>query len=226
MKKHLSPFQWSLSILRLKPYRNLIILISFLVTGCNREYKDVHTQSVKEDALTMASQKPNSWFPESDSSYEIIGYKIGVKGIIIKYNSSLYRGGNILTKKGAEYLHNTGIRTVISVTPNDNITTLCNLYGIDNVTMYYDYGDLSDSTIKAYLTVLDNVPPPLYIHCFGGKQRAGLLCAIARIYQENWRFQRAEREYGKLGGKIEEDHSLLVKAYTHIQSMNGHSTVP
>lgn len=202
-----------------------LILISLLLflNSCDKNNENnskAIPQKASEDATTSASQKANSWLPEKDSTYQIIGYKKGLKGFAVEYNENLYRGGNILSAEGAKILQEKGIRTVISVTPDDNIKTLCNTFGFNNIEMFYDYGKLTDSITSSFLNVLDNNEAPFYIHCFSGKQRAGLLCAISRVYTNNWSFEDAEAEYGKLGGKVKEDHQLFVNAYNVIKQRN------
>lgn len=216
----------------LKPYkgdlkmRNSFFIIPILIfvtlsTNCEKEESSSKAQinkSTSADATSTASQKSDSWLPEVDTTYKIIGYKKGLKGVTIEYNPNMFRGGNILSAEGAKFLQENGIKTVISVTPDDNIKTLCNTFQISNVNMFYDYGKLSDSVTVSFLNLLDDKNNyPVYIHCFSGKQRAGLLCAIARIYKENWSFEKAEAEYNKLGGKVNEDHQLLIKANELIQ---------
>lgn len=196
----------------------ILILTLIIIANCDKKNSASNSQNsnttkvINNDASSSASQKKESWMPIEDLTYNVIGYKKGLKGCTIEYNKALYRGGNILSTEGAKALQEKGIKTVVSVTPDDNIKTLCGTFGIVNIEMYYDYGNLTDSTINKFLDLLDNAEEPLYIHCFSGKQRAGLLCAISRIYKEDWSFENAEVEYGKLGGKVEEDRPLLIRA--------------
>lgn len=202
----------------------LTISISILaLLNCDKKNKtssEIVSDTIitSNDATTAASQQTDSWIPLEDLTYNVIGYKKGLKGCTIEYSESLYRGGNILSANGAKILQGKGIKTVVSVTPDDNIATLCKTFNMRNIDMYYDYGKLSDSVIVTFLDLLDKEESPFYIHCFSGKQRAGLLCAIYRIYIEDWSFENAEIEYGKLGGKVEEDHKLLLKAHNIIKN--------
>lgn len=201
---------------------SLFLILMFLIfSGCEKENTKEEIKEPVQDATSSATQQADQWLPEDDLTYNIVGYKKGLKGCTIEYNKTMYRGGNILSTEGAKVLQEKGIKTVISVTPDDNINTICNTFGLNQIDMYYDYGKLSDSTINSFLNVLDSAETPLYIHCFSGKQRAGLLCAISRIYKEDWSFENAELEYGKLGGKVEEDRPLLVRANEIIKSRKG-----
>ncbi len=172
-------------------------------------------RDTKIDETTTASTL-KTWLPKKDSTYNIIGYQNGIRGCLIDYSEHLYRGGDILSIEGAKTLQQKGIKTVISVTPNENIITLCKSVQFEHYNLFYDYGDLSDSATIHFLKVLNRATPPLYIHCFSGKQRAGLLCAIIRIY-EGWDFEKALDEYEKLGGKVMEDTPLLQQAHTLIK---------
>ncbi len=201
----------------------LIAAVVALLFACGKKDKEAPAES--GDAVSSATQKKQEWTPIKDSIYEVAGYKKGLKGCLIKYNNSLYRGGNILSAEGAKLLKQKGIRTVVSVTPDENISTLCKSFSFDEANLFYDYGVLPDSTINRFLDVLDSAEFPLYIHCFSGNQRAGLLCAVSRIYLEGWSFEKAENEYGKLGGKVTADHPLLVRADEIVRERLGKSAV-
>lgn len=179
-----------------------------LFLGCD-ENKNTET---KTDSETSASQKANSWLPEENDTYEIIGYRKGLKGFTVKYSDDLYRGGNLLSLEGGKLLQKLGVKTVISVTPDETVKTISNSLNLKTIDLFYDYGKLTDSITNEFLSIIDNEEPPFYIHCYSGKQRAGLLCAIYRLHKDNWSFENAEKEYEQLGGKVQEDHGLFVQA--------------
>lgn len=167
------------------------------------------------DAITQSSEDLNrtnaSLLPPQDSTYTVYGYVNGLKGYIVQYNKNLYRGGNLLSDSGGLLLKKHGIRTIISITPDDFQKRIARRYALTYIEFPFDYSKLPQSKLMHFLDIIKNSQGPLFIHCHGGNQRAGNLCAIYRMKVEGWPFERALIEYGKLGGKIREDYVMLEK---------------
>ena len=60
-----------------------------------------------------------------------------------------------------------------------------------------------------FLTVLRTCPGPVYVHCFGGDLRAGILLAHYRIHKQGWSYERALTEYQRLDANVY-DSAVLV----------------
>ncbi len=169
----------------------------------------------KPDAITKSSEDINKekskTLPPHDDFYKVFGYATGFKGYIVKYSDNLYRGGNILSDSGAALLGKYDIKTIISVTPSEEQIELANKYNIQYVEFPFDYSEISESKLAHFIDLIKKSKRPLYINCHGGNQRAGCLCAIYRMCIEEWSFERALIEYGKLGGKLKEDFVMLEK---------------
>ncbi len=190
--------------------RPLLSLILILCIGCSK--KD-NSEPISLDTTTSASIETNNWIPPLYESYQVLGYKEGIKGVVIRYSDSLYRGGDIVSSAGANYLKALGIKTVISVTPSDQIRSLCKTYGLSHVELPFDYQGITQEIKKEYINILRNEEPPLYIHCYSGKQRGGNLIVLYRSIVDHWDFEAAMREYELCGGKPDQDRKILRELY-------------
>ncbi len=84
--------------------KKLLVGMTMLVLlSCSSKDKvnDEAEVEVSNDITTSASMTTNDWLPEVGENYEILGYNDGLKGVLIKYSDSLYRGGDILSSVGA-----------------------------------------------------------------------------------------------------------------------------
>lgn len=201
----------------------VIVCVLLIFLYFELKSKDIHSQTV--DAVTQSSaqlnQKNTHELPPKDSAYEIIGYTPGLKGYIVQYSPNLYRGGDIINEKGIEDLKNHGIKTIIAVTPQQHPRELAEKHTIQYIDFPYEYGKLRREKLIHFLDIVKNYEKPMYIHCHGGNRRAGVLCALYRIYCEDVPFEKALIEYGKLGGKVKEDFPLLNAAFSFVWSKDA-----
>lgn len=199
----------------MKAINVLLFALLLLFLSCSKESSKDTIDA--PDAITKSSELRNKENakklpPESDS-YAVFGYTKGIKGYVIKYSDSLYRGGDVLSKEGMQNLARYDIKTIISVTPNDSIKILAADQNIDFIDFEFAYSSLDSQQIATFTEIISHCEKPCYINCYSGNQRAGNLCAIYRIVEEEWDFEKAMLEYGMLGGKIKEDYQMLHKAY-------------
>ncbi len=146
--------------------------------------------------------------PEGDA-YTVTGYRPGIRYYVIQYTPNLYRGGDILSRKGAQSLRDLGIKTLISVDPSDKERALAREFGFHLVEIPFTPVDLTRARLDEFLAAVDNNPGPIYVHCFGGDLRAGILLAHYRIHKQGWTFRRAYTEYRRLDANLW-DSALLV----------------
>ncbi len=177
------------------------------------------TPDTTSDAVTSASAKAAAWLPEPGETYTVIGAVTGIKGFVVQYNDSLYRGGDLLADAGARQLKQRGVKTVLSITPNANIDAYAAAYGLSVMKLPFDYQGLSAEDVKTFVGQLKGAEYPLYIHCHSGKQRGGNLCAIARASLEGWSLEKAMAEYGALGGKVDDDRAMLTSAIAGLKQL-------
>ena len=136
--------------------------------------------------------------PPPGDAYKVTGYRPGIRFYIIQYNDKLYRGGDILSREGAESLKALGIKTIIAVTPNDQGRALAKEFGFKLVEIPFGWYDLKKEHLDKFLAAVESSPAPIYVHCFGGDLRAAILIAHYRIHREGWPFEKALDEYRRL----------------------------
>ncbi|MCY2932136.1 MAG: hypothetical protein NTV86_22105 [Planctomycetota bacterium] len=146
--------------------------------------------------------------PEGDA-YIVTGYRPGIRFYVIQYTPNLYRGGDILSREGAQSLKALGIKTIISVDPSGKERALAREFGFRLVEIPFTPVDLTRARLDAFLAAVDANPGPIYVHCFGGDLRAGILLAHYRIHKQGWTFRRAYTEYRRLDANLW-DSALLV----------------
>lgn len=189
----------------------LLLTALLLICSCRKKKEE---PSIQTDTVTAASLSTQDWLPEPGETYETIGYVEGVKGAIIRYSDDLYRGGDILSDAGILLLKKRGVKSIISATPNETIRSLSKAYSLEQYDFPFDYQGLTEESVKEFYALMDIVERPVYIHCHGGKQRAGNLCMLYRGYVEKWDFDKAMKEYIQLGGKETEDREMMQMAFT------------
>lgn len=203
-----------------KKISGIVILFVVLIAIFCKKSNDISDQSI--DAITKSTEILNTEnmadLPSIDGNYQIMGFSEGLKGYVVKYNDTLFRGGDILSEKGFSLLEKFKIKSIISVTPNEFIRENCEKLNISLFEFPYEYGNLAFSSLKQFLNIIDNVEYPVYIHCHGGNRRAGTLCTIFRIYKEGWSLNNALFEYGKLGGPLNKDYDFIKNIYNQIEN--------
>jgi protein tyrosine phosphatase (PTP) superfamily phosphohydrolase (DUF442 family) len=146
--------------------------------------------------------------PEGDA-YKVVGYREGIRFYIVQYNEKLYRGGDILNRNGAKALKGLGIKTIISVTPDNKERALAKEFGFKLVEIPFGLNDLNKKHLDRFLEAAEKSPGPIYVHCFSGDLRAAALLAHWRMHKEGWSYQRAEHEYLRLDANIFDSGMLL-----------------
>jgi len=170
----------------------------------------------KVDSVSMATPKgvtvesvKNDLPPASDA-YHVYASVDGIKNYVVKYDDNYYRGGDLLSESGAKNLKEMfGIKTIISVTPNNLEKRIAQEYGLGLVEFEFTNKGFDLETLNKYLTILDENQGPFYVHCHGGTHRAGSLGAAYRIHKLGWDQDKALVEFGRLGGDLKADNDLV-----------------
>ncbi|HEX5731793.1 MAG TPA: tyrosine-protein phosphatase [Blastocatellia bacterium] len=127
-----------------------------------------------------------------------------------------FRGGE-LTTQGIENLAALGIRTIIDLRddaePEEAET--CKRLGITYYNFPLDqYVTPDQATIDKIFQIIREAKEPVFVHCSGGKHRAGTLCALYRMKHQGWSAERAWKEQQAYGfGPPEEHPKLFLYAY-------------
>ena len=127
-----------------------------------------------------------------------------------------FRGGE-LTTRGIENLAALGIRTIIDLRddaePEEAET--CKRLGITYYNFPLDQYETPDqATVDKIFQIIREAKEPVFVHCSGGKHRAGTLCALYRMKHQGWSAERAWKEQQAYGfGPPEEHPKLFLYAY-------------
>ncbi len=167
----------------------------------------------KTDAVTGATptyKHKKTVLPPQTGAYEVIGTADGLKNYVIKYDDNLYRGGEPFADSAVASLKKYGIRTIISITPTDHERNFCKRNGFTLVEIPFEKTTgVSPSDLKRYLDVIKTKAEPFYVHCHGGTHRGGVLGVAYRVHIQNWPYEKALVEHGRLGGDLLADHIML-----------------
>jgi protein tyrosine phosphatase (PTP) superfamily phosphohydrolase (DUF442 family) len=147
--------------------------------------------------------------PEGDA-YKVTGYLPGIRYYVVQYAPNLYRGGDILSREGAESLRALGIKTIVCIDPSDQERALAREYRFWLAELPFGPMDMTRAHLDQFLSVLGTCPGPVYVHCFGGDLRAGILLAHYRIHKQGWSYERALTEYQRLDANVY-DSAVLVQ---------------
>ncbi|HOX38828.1 MAG TPA: hypothetical protein PL033_12630 [Candidatus Brocadiia bacterium] len=178
-------------------------------------------KSGSPDAVSGATKPAQAQLPPLGDTYEILGWRDGIKGCVIKYNAMLVRGGEISSEAGIEYLSGLGVKTIISIVPSAQAKRWAEKRGMRYLELPFPKGSISDETIVKYRGFLDANSAPFYVHCHGGTQRGGILAVYYRIHKEGWDFNRAAVEFGTLGGDLMNSHTMLQSIRNPTPSADG-----
>jgi protein tyrosine phosphatase (PTP) superfamily phosphohydrolase (DUF442 family) len=166
-----------------------------LVPGC---------QTGGTDGVTAASPKyDNPIFPPDSDTYEVVGVVDGLSNFVVKYDDNFYRGGIPWSETGYEKLKEMGVKTIISVVPDDTERAMAQAFGLTLVEIPFDKAaGVSKELLDKYLAALDTQPGPFYVHCHGGTHRGGTLGAAYRYHKQGWDKNKVLVEYARLGGEL------------------------
>jgi protein tyrosine phosphatase (PTP) superfamily phosphohydrolase (DUF442 family) len=191
-----------------------VVLSLMFVAACND--KDA-------DAVSHASPQRSGkklTLPPAGADYKVIGVKDGLSGYIIQYDDKLYRGGQMNTAKGLDYLKDLGVTTVITITPTEDERKYVPAEGMTLVEVPFDKKDgPSPETLKTFMDAVKASKGPVYVHCHGGTHRAAILAGLYRIWAHGWDFNRTAVEFGTLGGDLKGDHEMLVRIRKYAESL-------
>ncbi len=185
---------------------SMILCLPLVVLSCHRDSSVDTTTCATPVIKAEKKQQPPPW-----PTYEVIGKIDGLRGFVIKYGPRLYRGGYIESERGlAALAERFEVKTIVTVTPDPKIASLAARRGIEYVAVTFGYDGITPDVVKKAEKVFTEGKGPFYVHCYGGSQRAGILCALYRVLVEKWGFEKAAVEWGVLGGKLQKNYGLLV----------------
>lgn len=182
-----------------------LVVGGLVVGGCDEGGED------KPDAVTGATYKvdKNPTLPPKADGYEVVGKVDGLNKYVVKYSDKLYRGGQPVSGKGMKQLKKWGVKTILSVTPDDIERKYAKEGGFELVEVPFENGTpIPAETVAKFLAACKDKPGPYYLHCMGGTHRAGALGLAYRVHIEGWDYDKALIEFGRLGGDLKKDFQI------------------
>ncbi|MBT3199883.1 MAG: hypothetical protein HN350_08195 [Phycisphaerales bacterium] len=167
------------------------------------------------DAVSKASPQHSDkkvTLPPTGADYEIVGIKEGLAGYMIKYDDKMYRGGQMTTQEGLDYVKSLGVKTIVTITPTDVERKYVAEAKIKLVEVPFVKTDgPSKEILDTFLEAVKTSDGPVYVHCHGGTHRAAILAAVYRMSVQGWDYDRTVIEYGTLGGDLKGDYGMLTR---------------
>lgn len=189
----------------------LVLLLSSLIllNSC------VNNVVVDVEAISTATKKYDSStikLPEESSNYEVLGVVDGLKNYVVQYNPKLYRGGEPYSENAAIELKKLEVEKILSITANEKEKSFSVNHGFQLYDITFDKNTgPSELIITKFLNTVVESKNPIYLHCYGGTHRAGILGMAQRIYIEKWKIEDAIMEYEQLGGNRIDDFDMIQK---------------
>lgn len=121
-----------------------------------------------------------------------------------RVNDWLYRGGQP-DEVGLRELYNYGIRAVISFRWRDSVNQwereACERIGLKFYSIPLNYMKVPRAHhIDTFFQILDDLGNrSVFVHCFHGSDRTGLMCGIYRITRDGWTVKEAYKEMKACG---------------------------
>lgn len=128
-----------------------------------------------------------------------------------KISKALFRGGQPLGE-GFYRLKHLGIKTIINLRAVDTDQFHVESAGLRYFHISFRPHMPRDIDVIRFLNIMkDSNNHPVYLHCYHGSDRTGMLCAIYRIFFENWHKDKAiyEMIHGGYGFHLFFQHNLI-----------------
>jgi protein tyrosine/serine phosphatase len=116
----------------------------------------------------------------------------------------LYRGGQP-NEKGFEALSEMAVKTVVSLRWRkqrvESEKLIVEKLGMRFISIPLNYWTLpNEANVKQLLDIIDDqTNHPIFIHCFHGADRTGVMVAMYRILRHDWSLQEAYKEMRSCG---------------------------
>lgn len=168
--------------------------------------------SCKSTTGTSTSKGEKTKLPNKRrfDSYKVIGIVPGIKKFVVKYNDELYRGGKPYSEEGFKKLKEMGIKTIISVTPDDMEREFAKKYNMELIEIPFEKNTvLSKELKKRFINLFFQYKAPFYLHGDESISRAGILGALYRMKVCDRPFGKTMMEFQQLGGDMKKNRILI-----------------
>jgi protein tyrosine phosphatase (PTP) superfamily phosphohydrolase (DUF442 family) len=152
-------------------------------------------------------QKPTPAPP--GGTYEFLGRRKGLRGYVIAYDRSLYRGGAPTGPDGLSALEVLGVRSIVSICPGRALRRWSRANRLALAEIPFGAGGPSPGDCRRFLEAMRDFPKPVYLHCRTGERRAGALAILYRTEIGGWSWDSAVHEFVRSGGDRRRDAALI-----------------
>lgn len=129
-----------------------------LITGCT-ETPDTYTSAtMKNEKITL---------PKPGETYTVLGMVPGLRKFTVKYDKNYYRGGMLTSIEGMKKLKENGVKTIISITPNDLERLMAEKYNVNLVELDFNKEGIPSDKLDLFMKSINEKPGPFYVHCHG-----------------------------------------------------------
>lgn len=175
------------------------------------------------DSQTAATPKATGdvVLPKRGDTYKVWGVVPGLQKFVVQYDANYYRGGMFTGQEGMEELKKYGIKTIVSVTPNDLERLLCEKFEMNLVEIEFEHDGVPSDKMELFIDTLKDKPGPFYVHCHGGTHRANTLSYAYRRIVQGWDISKAKKEFLALGGHEENDKALLASVDAYAKTLTN-----
>ncbi len=128
-----------------------------------------------------------------------------------RVTETFLRGGEV-TADGLKNLHSIGVRTIVDLRddPEPEEAEVCRQLGLTYYSFPLTGHEAPDpATMQKVLDLITKADAPIYVHCSGGKHRAGTACAMYRMRVDGWTPERAWSEQQAYGFGPPEEHAEM-----------------
>lgn len=100
---------------------------------------------------------------------------------------TLYRGAQP-SAKGIQTLASMNVKTIINLRDSDDAAEAQQVKaaGMNYIYFPLDAETVTPADAEKFLTLLDNAPKPVFVHCHVGRDRTGMAVAAYRVREQGW----------------------------------------
>jgi hypothetical protein len=164
------------------------------------------------DVATESTEKATTEIPNKRrfDVYQVVGVIPGLKKFVVKYNDELIRGGAPYSDEGFEQLKKMGVKTIISITPDENERKLASKHKIGLIEIPFSKdAPVPEDVKRKFLNLFHQYEAPFYLHGNESTSRAGVMGALYRMKICGWPFGKTMMEYLQLGGDMKKDKIMI-----------------
>jgi len=149
-----------------------------------------------------AGERPESWAEAIDGGKDLPN--------LFKIDDGFYRGAQP-RNDGIQRLQEMGIRTVVSFRTSHSDRKESERSGLDYVRLPVQPWDVDEEEVIEFLSVAaDPERRPVFVHCYHGADRTGMMTAVYRVVVQGWSKDEAIDEMKNGGFGFHESFKNMV----------------